>query len=271
MQRYIKYLKMEAKYQEILHFDSYLLCFLTFSHYFCSNIINIFHRMKRLVLITSILINALFCIAQDKVPFNGVVRDIAGNPIKNATVYVSNPRLYASTDKQGRFGLTDVKPYDILHVKIRKHVWQVPVEGRKSIVIVVSEENELNEVSESQELIDIGYGYVKRREHILPGNTISGEELVRTGQTSLLNALAGKVPGLNVYPNASPGGEASVNIRGIHSITLSNTPLFIVDGVERNTLMDISLYDVDYVEIMKDASIYGSRGGNGAIIVHTKK
>lgn len=217
------------------------------------------------------LVSTLFCCAQEKVPFNGVVKDVLGKPMKNVIIYVSNPHLYASTDKQGRFGLTDVKPNDILNVRVKKKTYQVPVEGRKSMVIILSEENQVKEVSESQELVDIGYGYVKRREHILPSNTISGEELVRTGQTNLLNALAGKVPGLNISPNASPGGEASVNIRGIHSINLSSTPLFIVDGMERSTLVDISLYDVDYVEIMKDASIYGSRGGNGAIVVHTKK
>lgn len=227
--------------------------------------------MRKLSILFFMFLCALFCNAQEKVPFNGVVKDITGNPIKNVRVYVSNPRLYASTDKQGRFGLTNVKPDDILHVKVKKNVYEVPVEGKKSVVIIVSEENRLKEIFESQELVDIGYGYVKRREHTLPGNTISGEELVKTGQTSLLSALSGKVPGLNISSNSIPGAEATANIRGIHSITLSNTPLFIVDGVERSTLMDVSIYDVDYVEVMKDASIYGSRGANGAIVVHTKR
>ncbi len=226
--------------------------------------------MKKLLFLLATLF-PLFGFAQEKVPFNGMVKDILGNPIKNVQVYVSNPRIYARTNKQGRFGLTDVKPDDVLHVKVRKALYEVPVGGRKSVVIVVADDNSIREISESQELVDIGYGFVKRRELTLPSNTISGEELVKTGQSNILNALAGRVPGLNISSNNAPGGEASVNIRGISSLNLSNTPLFIVDGVEQSSLLYINVYDVDYVEIMKDASIYGSRGANGAIIVHTKR
>ncbi len=227
--------------------------------------------MKKLLAIISFLVIAMACDAQEKVPFNGIVKDVLGNPLKGVSVYVSNPRLYASTDKQGRFGLTNVKPTDVLHVKVRKTVYEVPVNGKKSVVIIVADDNSIREAQESQDLVDVGYGFVKRRERTMPGNTISGEELVKTGQSNLLNALAGKVPGLNIIQDNRPGGEATVNIRGIHSLTLSNTPLFIVDGMERTTLVDVNVYDVDYVEIMKDASIYGSRGANGAIIVHTKR
>ncbi len=227
--------------------------------------------MKRLFLIITLLVNTLLCNAQEKVPFNGVVKDVFGNPVKNVEVYVNNPRLYSRTDKLGRFGLTNVKPNDVLHVKIKRNLYEVAVSGRKSLVIILADDYLIKETAESQELVDVGYGYVKRREHTLPGNMVSGEELQRTGQSNLLNALAGKVPGLNIFTNSRPGGEASVNIRGISSINLPSTPLYIVDGIERNTLSDISPYDVDYVEIMKDASIYGSRGANGAIIVHTKR
>lgn len=227
--------------------------------------------MKKLLTFICLLATALMCNAQEKVPFNGIVKDILGRPMKNVRIYVDNPHLCAMSDKQGRFGLTNVKPDDVLHIKVKKRVYEVPVEGKKSLVIIIADEDNIKEVSESQELVDIGYGFVKRREHILPSNTISGEELVRTGQSNLLNALAGKVPGLNVNPNNSPGGEASVTMRGISSLNLSNTPLFIVDGMEQSSLSYISPYDVDYVEIMKDASIYGSRGANGAIIVHTKR
>lgn len=228
--------------------------------------------MKQILLL--LLLSLLFPLlgsAQEKVPFNGIVKDVFGKPVRNVRIHVDNPRLYATTDKQGRFGLTDVKPTDVLHVKVKKKEYEIPVEGKKSIVIIVAEDFLLKEAVESQELVDIGYGFVKRREHTLPGNTISGEDLVRTGRSDILSALAGKVPGLNISTNNRPGGEASVNIRGIQSINLPSTPLYIVDGIEQNSLMHISLYDVDYVEVMKDASIYGSRGANGAIIVHTKR
>lgn len=246
--------------------------FLEFYAAVCLEIEKLFYlcSMKQILLLLAILFPILGS-AQDKVPFNGIVKDVFGKPVRNVRVHVDNPRLYATTDKQGRFGLTDVKPTDVLHVKVKKKEYEIPVEGKKSIVIIVAEDFLLKEAVESQELVDIGYGFVKRREHTLPGNTISGEELVRTGRSDILSALQGKVPGLNISTNNRPGGESSVNIRGIQSINLPSTPLYIVDGIEQSSLMHISVYDVDYVEVMKDASIYGSRGANGAIIVHTKR
>ena len=100
---------------------------------------------------------------------------------------------------------------------------------------------------------------------------ITGESLRRGGYSNLLSALTGRVSGLNISSDGTPGGEGTVNIRGVNSILCSSTPLFVVDGIVTETLVDISLYDVDYVEIMKEAHIYGARGANGAILVFTKQ
>ena len=123
---------------------------------------------------------------------------------------------------------------------------------------------------DQQETIDVGYGTVKKKNNTTPRNGISGEELQRTGETNLLRALEGRVPGLVISTSGNPSDEPSVMMRGMTSINLSNEPLYIVDDVEVGSLDFVNIYDVDYVEIMKDASIYGSRGANGAIIVHTK-
>ena len=121
-----------------------------------------------------------------------------------------------------------------------------------------------------QENIDIGYGTIKKKNNTTPRNGISGEELQRSGETNLMRALEGRIPGLVITTSGRLGDEPSVTMRGMTSINLSNEPLYIVDGVEVGSLDFVSIYDVDYVEVMKDASIYGSRGANGAIIVHTK-
>lgn len=183
--------------------------------------------MKHILLLFSLLYSLLGS-AQEKVPFNGIVKDVTGNPVKNVRIYVDNPRLYATTDKQGRFGLTDVKPDDVLHVKVRKAEYEIPVQGKKSIVIVVAEDFLLKEAVESQELVDIGYGFVKRREHTLPGNTISGEELVRTGQTNILDVGMGKM---------EMAGASRKNLKELHA------PIIYMTGGEgdvayRNAEMD---------------------------------
>lgn len=100
-------------------------------------------------------------------------------------------------------------------------------------------------------------------------NHITGEQLQRTGCTSILGALQGLVPGLNITGNDFDG--YSTIIRGRNSLKLDSTPLFVVDGVIVQSLDIVNIYDVDYVEIVKNATMYGSRGANGAIEVYTKR
>ncbi len=207
--------------------------------------------------------------AQSGVPFNGMVFDAHGAPLKNIHIYVQNPRKYSRTDKLGRFGLTDVKATDTLKVVVKKHTYYIPVANKKSIKIYLADERQVR-TEEDKSLVDFGYGFVKRRENTGVSNGISGDELRRSGYTDILSALQGRIPGLNVGANGGAGVEPSVSMRGTNSFMLSQTPLFVVDGVIVDTLMGISLMDVDHVEVLKDASIYGSRGANGAILVTTK-
>ncbi len=216
------------------------------------------------VAVVILVFSCVFCSFAD-VPFNGIIYDSNAKPMKGARIYTKSPRRYATSDKQGRFGLTDVQPDDTIHVKVnkRKIPYAIPVDGRKSMKIFLADEQN-PKVNEDDELVSFGYGFVKKRESTGVSSGISGEDLVRTGQRDIVSALKGRVAGLDV----SPSGE--VTIRGVHSLTLSNEPLYIVDGVVVYDLRNINIHDVDYVEVLKDASIYGSRGANGAIIVYTK-
>lgn len=219
--------------------------------------------MSRILLsIVSVFVFVLVGYAD--VPFNGMIFDSQGKPMKGVKVYVHNPNRFATSDKEGKFGLTDVQPDDTLRLKVKKRKlpYLVPVEGRKSMKILLANENNIR-VEEDEELVDLGYGFVKKRECTQPRNGISGEDLVRTGQRDILSALKGKVPGLDIT-------SSGVTLRGVHSLMASNEPLYVVDGIVVPNFNGISIYDVDYVEVMKDASIYGSRGANGAILVHTK-
>lgn len=224
----------------------------------------------RLHLISLFLLAGLVLHAQDReVPFNGVVTDLTGTPIKGAKVYVVSKNMYSRSDKKGRFGLTNVQPDDTIHVIYHKTEYIVPVEGRHSIRIHLGDQLSPS-AEEDQNLVNWGYGFVKRRESIDVSSGISGEELIRTGRSDVISALQGRVPGLNIGPSYN-GRTTSVTIRGINSINLPLEPLYLVDGVEVETLDFVSVYDVDHVEVLKDASIYGNRGANGAILVTTKR
>lgn len=222
--------------------------------------------MRSLISLFAVL---AFCMsAYCRVPFNGVLLTLQGESIKNARVYVKSPRDYALTNKKGEFGLTDVAPADTLNVLVKKQLYRIPVDGRRSMKIRLADEKNI-QAEEDQQLVDIGFSYVPRRERTTPGNFISGEDLRRSGRTDVLSALQGRVPGLNISTNGNLGGGEEVSMRGTRTIKGDSTPLFFIDTMRVPSFEGLSLNDVDYVEVMKDASAYGSEGANGAIIVHT--
>ncbi len=222
--------------------------------------------MKKLIF--SIMISVFACVAvlaqeQKAVPFNGVVADILGQPLKGAKVWVVDPNYYTTTDKKGKFGLTNVQPTDTLHVKYKKQLYLIPVDTMKSVRVRLGDELKY-EVRQDEELVNTGFGFVKRRESCNSSTGISGEVLVRTGRIDLMEALQGLVPGLTII-----NGKAV--IRGLATIYGSSDPIYIVDGVEVESLSYVNVYSVDRVEVLKDANMYGVKGANGAILVTTKR
>ena len=222
--------------------------------------------MKKLIF--SIMISVFACVAvfaqkQKAVPFNGVVADLLGQPLKGARVWVVDPNYYTTTDKKGKFGLTNVQPTDTLHIKYKKQLYLIPVDTMKSVRVRLGDELKFD-VQQDEELVNTGFGFVKRRESCNSTTGISGEMLVRTGRTDVLEALQGLVPGLTIT-----NGKAI--IRGLATIYGSSDPIYIVDGVEVESLSYVNVYSVDRVEVLKDANMYGVKGANGAILVTTKR
>ena len=210
--------------------------------------------------------------AQKGVPFNGLITDMNGKGISNVRVSLLNAKEKRTrTNRKGRFGLTDVAAYDTLKLVWKKETYTIPIEGRKSLKIMWQSQSHSVQAKEDQELVDFGYGFVKRREFTGYSSGISGEELRRSGASTILSALQGRSAGLNITTSSAPGEREGVIIHGQKSFYSSSTPLFVVDGVIVDDLSTISIYDVDYVEVMKDASIYGSQGANGAILVRTRR
>ena len=171
---------------------------------------------------------AVFAQKQKDVPFNGVVADILGQPLKGARVWVINPDYYTTTDKKGRFGLTNVRTTDTLHVKYKKQLYLIPVDTMKSVRVRLADELKY-EVRQDEELVNTGFGFVRHRESCNSSTGISGEVLVRTGKIDLLEALQGLVPGLSIT-----NGKAI--IRGLATIYGSSDPIMFVDGIEVESL-----------------------------------
>ena len=207
---------------------------------------------------------ALFVVAtaDAQEPFNGRITNIEGKGIK-ARIVVKDSDKRTFSDGKGRFGLTDIEADDVLMIISRRDTMTIPVEGRKSIDIVWLKEGDSFSfrAEESEELMNYGFGYVKRRESTDYSSGISGDRLRATGAKSLMDAIQMCYPGLR-YIN----GELCLMTQ--NSIGSSSAPLILCDGMETNLDL-ISIYDVKSVEIIKGSNMYGFRGVNGVILITT--
>ena len=228
--------------------------------------------MKRLLLILTLLICWATTWAQEfeGIPFNGQIVDIDRNPMKKVRVWVNdNQKDYTMTNKRGQFGLLNVQPGDTLKLFYKKRLYTVPVSGKRSIRIHFWGDLSSVSAEEAVELADLGYGLIQERTNTTSSDRMTGAELEKTGCVDLLDALMGRIPGLFIQPS-SMGIEAQAKVRGISTINGGSGPLFVVDGTVVKSLTGYNVYQIDYVEVLKDASIYGARGAGGAIIVKTK-
>jgi hypothetical protein len=221
--------------------------------------------MKKFFSSIVVLLLVLPVLAQNEgsVPFNGIIVDVAGKGIKNVKVEVKNDGRYTKTDKQGRFGLTNLTPEDTLVFSIKRIRHEIEVGEAKSLRIVMASENTDEwKASQDDELVDFGFMYVKRREFTGSASGLTEENL--KGYTDLAEAINALVPNVNV------SSDGSVSIRGQRSLVANNNAMILLNNQEIGSVLDVSIYDVKSVEIIKDGVGYGSRGANGVVVIRTK-
>lgn len=194
------------------------------------------------------------------VPFNGLVTNLSGKGVK-VRVFVKNSDKRTVADREGRFGLTNLKPNDTLLLQYRREKVEIPLDGRRSIKVLWGGAEP--SYDEDAELVDLGFGYVKRREYAGSSSGITGEMMLQKGFTDLQTALLTLIPGLQLI-----NGE--LVIRGQSSVNSSSAALIVCDGVPVSSLSSISIYEVKSVEVQRGSNMYGVRGGNGVILIRTR-
>ena len=200
----------------------------------------------------------------------GKVRDSEGELI-GATVMEKGTSNGVITDYDGNFSI-DVSPNATLVISYVGYVTQEIRVGNQSNINIVldAEGGNLNEV------VVIGYG-TQRREAVTGSvANVNGEKLNQIAATNAAQALQGRIAGvLMTQTSTQPGAEMQIRIRGQRSLSASNDPLIVLDGIPfMGQLSDINPSDIKSIDILKDASataIYGSRGANGVIIITTVK
>lgn len=200
----------------------------------------------------------------------GRVTDTKGQPIPGVTVVVKGTSIGTVTDSNGDFTLRIPTGADILQFSFIGLKTQEIKIGNRLIFNVVMEE----EVTELEEAVVVGYGHQTKKSVIGAITTVSPEALVKVPTGKLSNALAGQLAGVvSIRGTGEPGSGSSFWIRGISTFGSYNSPLILVDGIERSLDL-VDPEDIESFSILKDATataVYGVRGANGVILITTKR
>ncbi|MCM4161590.1 SusC/RagA family TonB-linked outer membrane protein [Antarcticibacterium flavum] len=218
----------------------------------------------------------------------GIVSDQAGIPLPGVTVAVKGKNRGTTTDIDGQYSIT-IEPNDILIFSfVGFQTFEEPVNGRREMNVRLEEE--IGSLGEVQ--INAGYYNTTKRESTGNISRVTAEEIELQPVISPLQALQGRMAGVEIIPGGNqPGMASTIRIRGRNSLREDgNFPLYIIDGVpinstpiESNSLigntgMDplntLNISNIESIEVLKDAdatAIYGTRGANGVVLITTKK
>lgn len=210
-------------------------------------------------------------VLQDKDKVSGKVTSSADQKsIPGVTVMVKETTVGTITDQEGNYSLTIPEGGKILVFSFMGMTTQeVPIDNQSVINVSLSEN-----VLAVEEVVVIGYGTVKKSDLTGSVAVVSTKELTRNPSSSASQALQGKAPGVLVIQNGTPGGNATIRVRGVGSINRGSDPIYIVDGVQVGNINGIQPNEIESMQVLKDASataIYGANGSNGVVIVTTKR
>ncbi len=235
-------------------------------------------KMRGLIAVVVMLLCSAAAMAQS-VSVKGVVRDQTGEPAIGATIQVKGTTHGTITDYDGNFAI-DVPADAVLVVSYMGFKTQeITVGGQRSFNITLVEDSELLE-----DVVVIGYGVVKKDDATGSVTAIEPDMMNKGLTTNAQDMMQGKIAGVSVTSaGGDPGAGAAIRIRGGSSLSASNDPLIVIDGLAMdnngiqgvsNPLSMVNPNDIETFTVLKDASataIYGSRASNGVIIITTKK
>ena len=191
-----------------------------------------------------------------------------GQPIIGATVRVDGTNTAVATDEQGTFSLSGLKSDAQITVSYIGYLSQT-LPAKTGMKIYLEPKAELMD-----EVIVVAFGKQKRESFTGSASVVSAAEITRQQVSNPLDALNGRVTGLNMTETNSFSGDSKLSTRGYSSINASNEPLIVLDGLPYNGyLHDINPADIQSMTVLKDAAsnaLYGARGANGVILITTK-
>ncbi|UJH66365.1 SusC/RagA family TonB-linked outer membrane protein [Allomuricauda sp. SCSIO 65647] len=233
-------------------------------------------KYKSILLSIPLLLFSIASFAQNNITVSGTVTDSQGQPMPGANVILKGTTTGMQTDFDGNYALADV-PSDgtLVFSYIGFTSQEVPINGQTIINVSLQEDTQALD-----EVVVVGYGELKVKDLTSSIATVDSEvlDLAPVGQP--MQALQGRVAGLQIVNNGGPGQSPTVRIRGIGSYDTnqnnnnnSSGPLFVVDGAFFNDIDFLNTADIESISVLKDASaaaIYGVRAANGVVLIETK-
>jgi TonB-linked SusC/RagA family outer membrane protein len=189
--------------------------------------------------------------------------------LSNVTVQVKGSNTATQTDNSGNFTIAASPNATLVLSAVGYALQEVRVNNRSDLTITMAATR-----GQLEEVVVIGYGTQRRALVTGAVASVSGKTIAELPVANISQALQGRVAGVQVTNNGSPGSDPIVRIRGISSISFASDPLYVIDGFPTGNLSAIDTRDIESLDVLKDASaaaIYGSRGTNGVIMITTKK
>ncbi|MCC8360641.1 SusC/RagA family TonB-linked outer membrane protein [Salinimicrobium sediminilitoris] len=193
-------------------------------------------------------------------------------PLPGVNIFVQGTSKGTVTDFDGNYSLENVEPgATLVFSYIGFETREEPVGGRSRIDVSLTADTEM-----LSEVVITGYQQIQRENYTGAVSVVEMDEVAKQSNTNILQALEGRVSGLRVATDGSPGGGAGIRLRGItNSDTTNDSPLFVIDGVPTQSgLNTLNPNDIAEIQVLKDgasASIYGARASGGVIVIRTKK
>ena len=216
------------------------------------------------------------------IPVTGIVLDQTGEGIFGVTIIVKGTNIGANTDINGDFSIQVPNENAILQISyLGFKAQEIRVGSQRILNVTMSEDSQM-----LAEVVVVGYGTMKRKDLTGAVTSVNADAIAKSIPTSIDQVLQGRAAGVQVVQNSGmPGATTSIRIRGTNSLSSSNEPIYVIDGVvidggglngndNTNALASINPADIVSLDILKDVSataIYGSRGANGVIIITTKR
>lgn len=200
---------------------------------------------------------------------SGTVTNEDGSSLPGVNVVIKGTNRGVTTDRNGKFSVSADRTATLVFSYIGFNTQEVAIGNRTVIDIKMAED-----LQSLSEVVVVGYGTQKKSSVTAAVSSVSPKELRALPVISPQQALQGRVPGVSIVNNSSPGVEPVVRVRGVGSISLNPNPLYVIDGMPAGGLNNIDPKDIESLEVLKDASaaaIYGSRAANGVILITTKK